>query len=195
MFKRVVAFLLSLVIMFTMLPSMVVTAEATAPAKVSQAEATAQLNFLIDEFVNEGTFYFSKGNKACKNGHAGCDGCNIVAVIKESWFKNKVKRVPSTLGLKHYFNDWKLIDGEACCGFANFAGWYIFSHKATDTVTFEAQKVGGEYAPKLSYSALKNALPGDILRFGNNRNSYIGHSAIFVSCNKDGAIVVASQLV
>ena len=183
--KRVFALLLSMVLLLGVFPVFSFNAEAAAAGTVTEATAKANLDELTKALKNK---YFTTDQKA----HGSSDSeSGMVNVIAASWLKETVKRVPSSTSasgtFKHYYYDVPYVRGKSCCGFANFAGWYIFSSKASDTVKF-SKLAQGEF----NAQTMLAAKPGDVLRFGNATDSGT-HSAIFVSASSTTVTVLDSN--
>ncbi len=174
---------MAVVILLTVvsMPAELHAASATKPQTISVAEAEERIQELIDGFEN--TFFTVNQEFCCYGSHSSDHpNCNVANVISQTWFKNKMKEmgmeVPSSSNLPfHYsYSGGKFSLGYQCCGFANFAQWYIFAQKGTDKVQVEkitSQKV------KMTYENMKMARPGDIIQ-----SDYLGgHSMVLVSYN------------
>ncbi len=160
------------------------TINATTPGKVTPIEAynrIGQLNMLLSYR------HFTTTQADC--GNNSCDKCNAGNVLKSSWAKNCLDLVPSSFSMKHWYYGSSLGNGWTCCGFANFAGWYIFAQKSTDSVSFSQLKTG-----KYEQSTMSVALPGDIIRLGSSTSSS-SHSAVVISVGSDGVKVLDSNYV
>ena len=160
------------------------TINATTPGKVTPIEAynrIGQLNKLLSYR------HFTTTQADC--GNNSCDKCNAGNVLKSSWAKNCLDLVPSSFSMKHWYYGSSLGNGWTCCGFANFAGWYIFAQKSTDSVSFSQLKTG-----KYEQSTMSVALPGDIIRLGSSTSSS-SHSAVVISVGSDGVKVLDSNYV
>lgn len=151
-------------------------------------EANANIGKLVSALDGK---FFTVSQGACTAGVSGhgCYNCTMSNVVRQPWLKAAVGRTPSSteLGFTHYYFGGKLIGGQSCCGFANFAGWYIFSANDADTVSFYQYKTG-----VYNSSTMSSARPGDILRFGNSTAS-CKHSAVFLSADDDGVYVLDSN--
>lgn len=193
-FWAIVAMMLAVT---AVMPQRVYAASATTPKTVTVSQAEERIQELIDEFEN--TFFTvnqincdygpHNGNKEeqqqCKPEGNG----NVANVIKQDWFKNKMKEMgmtaPSASNLPFHYtiNGYKNVLGDECCGFANFAMWYIFAQKGTDKV--EAEKITSQKVAA-TYENMKKALPGDVIQ----TNIYGWHSMILVSYDSKGFTVL-----
>lgn len=191
--KRVVTLLLCLLMITSLLPTAAYA--ATTPAKVTQEQARVRIEKLKSELSGK---YFTVNGKACKKpgeGSHGCNNCKNADVIKAGWFKTAVSLIPSNITNcpeGHYceYQTGKYggttASAKSCAGFATFASWYIFGQKSSDKVKNTHIKTG-------SYNAnlLKEALPGDLVIFGNkNERSGWSHAAIFIEATSTGAKVL-----
>lgn len=170
--KRLLSMLLVTLLIVNLFPVMSIPVSATAPN--SDAEIEARINELSDSL--KGTYFTVDHGTGCgkkSSGH-GCINCQILNIMRTSWFKNKfgtvsASQLPIAAG------------GQASCmGFVNFASWYIFRSDNSDSV-------GRYYASnkmKFNYKNVsENAHLGDYLRLG-------GHSVIFISCDTSGITVL-----
>lgn len=159
---------------------MAATATSTAPQYLTQSQVVQRMDDLV---ACLGGKYFTTTGKYCKKpGEAshGCSKCNMENVIKTAAFKKAVGgKVPSILNISgtfsHYYGSKRLLRGYSCCGFANYAEWYIFASKNTDavrTVNITSKPIAFNYS-----NMIKNAKPGDILRLDGH------HSVIVYSIN------------
>lgn len=133
--------------------------------------------------------YFTSDKKACYNSVGDtCNVDNVVAkngIVRDLLEKNKGgKNLNTALLPKHYSADGtSLTRGWSCCGFGNFAGWYVGADKITDDVTYRAIKINCEY----NYENMsKYARVGDILRS-------LSHTAMVISVEDDGVLVLDSN--
>ncbi len=183
--KRILSVILIVVLIMSFASLGSFDAKAAAAKAVSEDTAQSNLNELINALSGK---YFTVNQKACSKGESGhgCKNCGMINVIKEAWLRDTVKRVPTSTnsGFKHYYYDTSLTRGQSCCGFANFAGWYIFSANSSDIVRFSKLKDGS-----FNGSTMSIARPGDVLRFGDV-TSKSKHSAVFVSTYSDGIVVL-----
>ncbi|MBQ0040792.1 MAG: SH3 domain-containing protein [Clostridiales bacterium] len=153
---------------------------------------------LTDETVNErirqmidalaGKFFTSDQKECRLSDGTTCDVENVLkknSVVRELIGNNKGgKEVNPNLLPYHYdANGVGQIKGYSCCGFANFAGWYVAADKNTSNVNYRAVKVGCDY----NYENMSMyARPGDIVRSAT-------HSWLVVSVEQDGLMVLDSN--
>jgi len=177
-------------------------AELTTPKNMTQHEVEERLDELI-ELVDK-KYFTTSGvtcNKTFENGH-GCEKCLLARTLRwnydnthSQFYKLVDGFVPtafssrSTKEFTHYYNgrssSWYR-KGYSCCGFANYAGWYIFAQKKTDKVIFK-WVIDGD-APRFNAKTMSKALPGDLLRLGDSRSTGT-HSAVFLE-KVDGGVKV-----
>lgn len=116
------------------------------------------------------------------------EACNVENVIKQNSVVLELLRtnkggenLDAALMPSHY-NPGGIAQqkGYSCCGFANFAGWYIAADTITDDVSFKPIKVDVTY----DYDNMsKYAKVGDILRSTS-------HSYMVISVDSDGCTVL-----
>lgn len=146
---------------------------------------------MIEERINElvdalaGT-YFTVDQKPA-NGSVDED-CNVEKVIKQNSIvlellkANKGGTDLSASLLPSHYNPGGIAQqrGYSCCGFANFAGWYIAADTITDDVSFKPIKTDVAY----NYDNMSQyAKIGDILRSSS-------HSYMVISVENDGCMVL-----
>ena len=167
---------------------------------VTENKSTA-LSGLTDEVVAErinqiyealGGTYFTSDGKASSS--AVDTRCNVVNVLKSNSKvralnkANKGSEAPDNNYYMpgHYFHngDYALL-GYSCCGFANYAEWYIAADNCSENLTSKLvqQNIDYTYANMSKY-----AKSGDICRLTGSVGS--GHSVIIVSVESDGCIVL-----
>lgn len=102
--------------------------------------------------------------------------------------------VPRSLSTnnRHYWGSRALAGGWTCCGFANYASWYIFAQGTNDVVTFT--NITGSTPVRYNYATMQQAKPGDIIRVGKNNKVSTddtgSHSAIVISVTSTGVNVL-----
>ena len=144
----------------------------------------------IDEMLTalDGKF-FTSDKKECTS--AVGDTCNVENVLKENSVVRKLlnenkggKDLEPSL-LPQHFNPGGVaqIKGWSCCGFANFAGWYVGADSISDKVNYRAVKIDVDYTYE---NMSKYARIGDILRSTS-------HSYMVISVEKDGCVVIDSN--
>lgn len=187
--KRILSFLLVLVLTSALLvPAVSVSASSyTAPAPVYPSEVRSRLDELAGMLKGK---YFTTTGYTCNasgSSYHGCEKCDIMNVVKNGPFRTYVNGfVPSVDltvlsangGMKHWFgvnSSWTL--GKSCCGFANFAGWYLFAQKTSDLVVFKA--VNGSVAEFNHENIARYCRPGDLLRMGKSPAKGT-HSVVFM---------------
>lgn len=183
--KRLLSFLLVLVLIASMVPAMQSEAEAYTTAPTISA---GTLEAKIDKLSNllEGK-YFTTTQKSC--GNNVCDACMNTNVFASAWFKElfgelSVSQIP---GHAYPYGESGTAAGWTCHGFANFAQWYLFSTKNTDKVT-NYRVVDNVTLTRANM--LKYAKPGDIIRYTYNISTDAGHSVIFLSANENNFTVI-----
>ena len=121
--KQIAAMAMCLLMLVIILPSRSTeAASSTAPAKITEDVVVARIKKLQTAFSGK---YFTTTQKSCGNSH--CTKCNAGNVIKQAWVKSAIDLVPKSLSMAHYYYSGAWTNGWSCCGFANFAGWYIFA--------------------------------------------------------------------
>lgn len=147
---------------------------------------TARIDEMIAALENK---YFTSDKKACTNSVGDtCNVDNVVAknsIVRDLLEKNKGgKNLNTALLPQHYSADGtSLTRGWSCCGFGNFAGWYVGADRITDDITYRAVKINCEY----NYENMsKYARVGDILRS-------LSHTAMVISVEEDGVLVLDSN--
>lgn len=133
--------------------------------------------------------YFTSDRKPCTS--AVGDSCNVENVLKDN---NTVRQLLNEKKggkdlnlalLPQHFNPGGIaqIKGWSCCGFANFAGWYVGADTINDNVNYRAVKIDINY----DYENMSMyARVGDILRSTS-------HSYMLISVEKDGCVVIDSN--
>lgn len=188
--KRVSSLLLCLVLLITLLP----VSKTRALENVSAETAAANIERLYSQV---GGKLFTVNGQACTthDRYGGCDNCKIGYVINSSWFKSAVNsHVPRSLSTnnRHYWGSRALAGGWTCCGFANYASWYIFAQGTNDVVTFT--NITGSTPVSYNYATMQQAKPGDIIRVGKNNKVSTddtgSHSAIVISVTSTGVNVL-----
>lgn len=175
--KRIAAMALCLLMLVMIMPAQ----SAEAVSTVNQVVVASRIKKLQTAFEGK---YFTTTQSSC--GNSSCTKCNAGNVLKSAWVKNVIDLVPSSFSMTHYYYGGTLKNGWSCCGFANYAGWYIFAQKASDTVKFK-QYATGSY----NYTTMSKAMPGDIIRLGSAAKSgSSSHSAIVVSVSSSGVKVL-----
>lgn len=176
-----------LVLLICLVP---MAAAASTPPVYSQADIEARLDALIDALDMK---HFTTTGSGCNgskyvSGH-GCDTCMLTNVVGEnSKFRTEsgLTKWPSTPSLAHVnhgiwnntYNTRHLSQKNySCRAFANFVGWYLFSSKSTDSVSYYRLT---ECPLKEAY---KYAKPGDIIATS-------GHSMVFVSGSETTLMVL-----
>lgn len=153
---------------------------------VSASEITSRINQLIDSL--DGKYFTTDGKKAASNVDSRCNVENVLKknqTVRSLIKKYKGGEEPSSAKNlpEHYAHDYgtTLARGYSCCGFANFAGWFIFAENCESDigmVTLEKEK-------ECNYSTCKNLLkPGDTLRVSGSISN--GHSLIVISVKSSG---------
>lgn len=152
----------------------------TTPLKVTEEEVLERIEMLSEKLEGK---YFTVNQKSCGSERShGCSNCSMLEVVSTDWFEDEVGFVPDDRNYypHHYYGSNEYTWGMSCCGFATYAGWYIYAQNTSDNVVFNS--VGREW---FSYKNMKEvARPGDIIRLGGK------HSVIFISCDKDGINVL-----
>lgn len=160
--------------------------KSNAEKTLKDETVMARINEMIAALENK---YFTSDKKACTNSVG--DTCNVDNVVKKNNIvlellgENKGgKNLNTALLPQHYSADGtSLTRGWSCCGFGNFAGWYVGADKITDDVTYRAVKINCEY----NYENMsKYARVGDILRS-------LSHTAMVISVEEDGVLVLDSN--
>ena len=141
----------------------------------------------IDELLAalDGKYFTVDGKPA--NGSVD-EACNVEKVIKKNSIVLdllKTNKGGSNLNaslLPSHCNPGGIaqIKGWSCCGFANFAGWYIAADSINDDVSFKPIKMGIDYTYE---NMSKYARVGDILRSSS-------HSYMVISVDSDGCTVI-----
>ncbi len=161
---------------------------ASTPENLTSPQVVERLNNLSSKLA--GKYFTTTGKEWTSN--VG-DTCNMTEVIKSKTFKSKVDDfVPDQTGVsgtfRHFYNGGTLTRGWSCCGFANYAEWYLFARKTSDTV--QVKEI--DFVKFNKANMIKYAQVGDVLRFGNSKSSS-AHSAILYSISDDYIYVVDSN--
>ncbi|MBQ4556730.1 MAG: hypothetical protein IJA60_03675 [Clostridia bacterium] len=181
--KRLLAAITTITIILSIFSLMLTANAYTTPPTVTETQALAKINKLIDLLDGK---YFTVNQKTCTSSRVdphGCDNCSNSLIIQQKWFTDifgtglSVYQFPT-----HADYNWGVWNkgvhggGKSCYGFTTFAQWYIFSNKITDDVEHEiiAQNITCNYD-----NMKKHARPGDAIRTSS------GHSMIFISCDKN----------
>jgi len=152
----------------------------TLPTEVSKKTVLKRIDKL-DKAL--GGKYFTINQESCGSySNHGCSNCGMLDVVDTEWFQEAVGFSPVNRDYypHHYFMGHKYTWGMSCCGFAGYAGWYIYAQKETDNVVFNNK--GTKFFNEENLA--KYVEPGDILRFDGR------HSAIYISHNDEGVIVL-----
>ena len=182
--KKIVSFITILCLVVTLIPATVATSHAaTTPSSVSKSTVLERIEELEDGL--SGKFFTTDGYRANNSGDSRCNVVNVLnqnSTVRNLIYKNKGKTGyrPSYDSYLpgHYAHDYGCVStlGYSCFGFANFAEWYIFSSKCSDSVSTKTIAKGIAY----NYSNISaNAKPGDIVRLTGN--GFSGHSGIVKS--------------
>ena len=155
-------------------------AEITTPQSVSVSVAAYRIEKLCTLLVGK---RFTTTGRAC--GNKACYRCNVRHILNAEWFQKTVDLLPDDCTFQHFYFDTPLLNGCSCCGFANFAGFYLFAQRSSDQVRF-VQEAAGRYC----YETLQKARPGDVIRLGNYASGKGRHSAVVVSVDKAGVTVL-----
>ena len=143
--------------------------------------------------------YFTTTGTSCGNNN--CSSCKMINIIGTDYLKSLVNGfVPDSSvvnsGMYHNFGDGnKFVNGASCCGFANFAAWYIFAENKGDKVGFNCVCPEGKPV-SFTEEGLKSTgiKPGDVLRISNHPTKGAeGHSAIFIEFADNGIRVLDSN--
>lgn len=152
----------------------------TLPVEISEKRVLRRIDNL-DKLL--GGKYFTVNQKSCgSEANHGCSNCGMVDVVETKWFDKTVgfKPIDWNYYPNHYYLGHKYYWGMSCCGFATYAGWYIYAQKETDNVVYNKK---GTYFFN-EKNAEKYCKPGDIVRLDGR------HSAVYVSCNEEGIEVL-----
>ena len=179
--KRIATMAMCLLMLVMILPvKPAEAASSTTPAKVTEAVVVERIKKLQAAFSGK---YFTTTQSSC--GNSKCGKCNAPNVVKKDWVKEAIDLVPKSFSMKHYYYGGSLPNGWSCCGFANYAGWYIFAQKSNHKVKFKQQATG-----EFNYTTMSKAKPGDIIRLGNKaKKGSSTHSAIVVDVTPTGVKV------
>jgi len=158
-----------------------------ATPKVTVTVANERINILLNKLADEKHFFTKNGKGCTSKSHAGCGNCEMGGVLAKRWILDLLDwKVPvySIQGnIVHYTPTGGTdTNGQACSGFANYAGWYIFAESSGNKVTFEKH-----YQGKMTKETMQHAKPGDVLR--NDYGEY-GHSMIFIKANANSFTVL-----
>ncbi len=151
----------------------------SASAGVTESTVIQRLNTLRGL---DGKFFTVNG-EACvtprEKGHS-CSNCNSYSVVTrtDSVFRqtSRLTKWPtgSAYATSHARNykeapvkGW--LKGYSCCGFANFAGWYLFADTSSSTVSYY------RYLDCTYNDLSEYAKPGDILRTNGHSMVYVGY--------------------
>ncbi|MEE1502673.1 MAG: hypothetical protein UGF89_00280 [Acutalibacteraceae bacterium] len=152
----------------------------TFPVEISETEVLKRIKKLNKLL---GGKYFTVNQESCgsETSH-GCSNCGMLDVVDTKWFQKTVGFSPVDRDYypHHYFAGHKYTWGMSCCGFAGYAGWYIYAQKETDNVVFNSK---GTYFFN-EKNADKYLKPGDIIRLDSR------HSAVYISHNEEGVEVL-----
>ena len=162
------------------------TVKNYAKKTLTDKMVNTRINEMLEALENQ---YFTSDKEACTDSEGAT--CNVEKVIsKNSIVKNllKANKGGNSLNaalLPNHYDPTGLgqIKGYSCCGFANFAGWYVAADKITDNVTFRAARLNVDY----TYANMsKYARVGDILRSST-------HSYMVISVEKTGVMTIDSN--
>lgn len=180
--------MLTVLLAVLMLGASVTVAQAATPDAVTQPQVAQRLDLLMEQLGNR---YFTVSQKASTSS-GDANQCGMVKVLATDWMKEATNgMIPKSLytasTFTHYFNGGTWVRGMSCCGFANYAQWYLFAQDSADVVkTREVAFVEFEKANMLKY-----AQPGDVIRLGNTTSSGDStHSAVIYSINDNSVTVV-----
>lgn len=178
----------SIILIFLLIASTATCAFASTPKDLTPPQAAEQLDTLNTTLGNK---YFTTTGKSYSNSDG--DTCNMGQVIKAAWFKTAVNnKIPTTTSTSetflHYYNGSTLTRGWSCCGFANYAEWYLFAQQNADTV--KVKEI--EFVKFNKSNMQKYAQIGDVIRLGNSTSGG-AHSAILYSIADDYIYVIDSN--
>lgn len=137
--------------------------------------------------------YFTTTGKSC--GNSNCDACAMKNVVKTERINELFDGfVPAeSVAISHdYGKNNPFTNGWSCCGFANFAGWYLFAENTKDSVDFNCICPDGKPVA-FTEEGLKSAdvKPGDLLRLSKDPAlGAKGHSAVFVDFTENGILIL-----
>lgn len=142
-------------------------------------------NYNKTSFTNIGGVYGKKDpHNHSYHSKFDCDYCSVLNVIKTKKVK---KEYPGGITASHmpyhYSGGYSYSYGSSCCGFASFAGFYIFGNgKNCDCVN---RKIGTFPFNKANKSKINSSAGiGDIIRFDDN------HSAVYLATTDKGVFVL-----
>lgn len=186
-------FVLSIVLVIGVLPVFPAT-KVEAANTISEAEMTARVKDLAVKLgLNENLSasdgkYFTQDGVSC--GNKKCDKCNVSNVIssKSSWFGTTFGfTVDNPYILPSHFQDNSgvLNRGWSCCGFANFALWYVGRTDNNTDLSGESKIKAIAQGVAFTESNLRayNLKIGDVIRCG-------GHSMMFLAYESNGIKVL-----
>ena len=164
-------------------------AHAATPDDMTYPQVTGKLDLLVEQLNNK---YFTTDRKAAYSNTA--ETCNMSNVVRTNWLGEAAGgMVPDELfksgTFLHYYNGTTLTRGYSCCGFANYALWYVFAQDSADIV--KGKEVGFYTFNKTNM--LRYAQPGDVLRLGDYSSGAGSHSVILYSIGEDSITVVDSN--
>lgn len=167
----------------------VTTAHAATPEDMTQPEVAERLDLLVEQLGNK---YFTTNQKAAPSN--GAASCGMVNVVEKSWLKTATDgMIPASLYTSgtfvHYYNGTTLTRGYSCCGFANYAQWYLFAQDSKDIV--KTKEIA--FVKFNKSNMLKYAQPGDVIRLGDSSSGGGEHSAVVYSINDTTVTVVDSN--
>ena len=183
-FTRILTAVLALIMLGTSVPMV----QAATPDAVTQPQVAQRLDLLLSQL--NGKYFTVTQQPSTSSGDS--DQCGMVKVLATDWLKNATNgMIPKSLytadTFTHYFNGGTWVRGSSCCGFANYAQWYVFAQDSADIVkTKEVAFVSFNKANMLKY-----AQPGDVIRLGETtKSSESTHSAVIYSIGENGVTVV-----
>ena len=198
---RFLTFFLAVTIAFStqLIPSAAVDSSTMdSGAETAAATAESQFQTRLNNLKKLDGQYFTTTGKNC--GNNSCSSCKFANVLdpQKSVFPALVDGFVPDLSINrsdaeftHYYGNDKTQDywrrGSTCCGFANFAGWYLFAESPTDHVVFEPICDVVDFSAE-SVTEL-GLMPGDILRLGNTKSNGT-HSVVFLSADSSGINVL-----
>lgn len=162
--------------------------------QLNETVSKSTINERISQLISalDGRYFTTDGKKASSNVDSRCNVDKVVAsnsAVRKLVKNNKDGSEPTSMKNlpEHYAHDYgtTLSRGYSCCGFANFAGWYIFADSCSSdigTVTIE-KKIACNYS-----NASRLLKPGDILRVSGSISN--GHSLIVVSVKSSGIEII-----
>lgn len=209
--KRVTVLFLIIAMVVGMLPAF--PADTVKAANlIDEAEMTRRVQDLAVKLDLNGDLSISKGcfftvdEKDCPNDLNSCSNCNVKKIIQSEKFRKRFGyNITVDMLPYHYVNNTIRVEGSTCCGFANFALWYLGKDDSTSNLFGETSVIRIVKKVKATKENIiaANLKIGDVICSGYttkeynkegklvDKNKY--HSAVFLGYEPNGIKVLDSN--